>query len=72
MTDKSPLKIFNELIESLTQAEGATSQLIHMTGHPVQFMMIRDALNLTTEGCKKLAPHNVFIQPKTVYTKKIN
>lgn len=70
MTDKSALKLFNELIESVTQAEGATSQLIHLAGNPMGFIMIREALGLTVEGLKKIAPHNILIAPKTVYVNK--
>ncbi len=66
---KSVVKLFNELAESLTQAEGATSQLIHQSGHPVQFIQIRDTLALMKEGCLKVAPHNVLLAPKTVYLK---
>jgi len=65
--EKSQYKVFNEMVESLVQAEGACSQLVHLSGHPVQFMMMREALGLTIEGCKKIAPHNVLIAPKTVY-----
>lgn len=60
------LKLFREFIDALTQAEGAVSQLIHHSGHPVQFMVIRDALNLTVEGCKKIAPHNKLVSPRTI------
>lgn len=66
---KSPLKIFNEFVESLKQAEGACSQLIHLAGQPHSFMVMRDALNLTIEGCMSIAPHNEFMKPRTVYVK---
>lgn len=62
--------VFRELIDSLKQAEGATSQLIHHAGNPVQFIMLRDALGLAIEGCMLLAPHNQLIAPKTVYLNK--
>lgn len=61
---KSVLQTFNEIVESLDQAEGCCSQLIHLSGHPAQFMMIREALALTKEGCIKIAPHNVLLAPK--------
>lgn len=63
---KNPLKIFNELIESLNQAEGAASQLVHDSGHPVEFIVIRDTLSLVKEGCMDIAPHNEIIQPKII------
>lgn len=65
---KSPLKICNELVESLKQAEGAASQLVHKTGHPMQFVVIRDSLALMTEGVMKIAPHNAFLAPRTIIT----
>ena len=70
MSTQTTMRTFNELIESLTQAEGAVSQMIHQAGNPVQFMMIRDALSLAREGCVKVAPHNLLVAPKTVYLNK--
>ncbi len=70
MTEKSILKLFNELIDSLNQAEGATSQLVHSAGNPMAFIGIREVLALMKEGCLKIAPHNVLLQPKTVYTER--
>lgn len=67
---KSTLKIFNELIESLKQAEGAASQLVHNSGHPKAFIFVRNTLGTLREACTIIAPHNAFIQPKTVFTKK--
>ncbi len=67
---KTPYQLFNELIESLGDAEGCCSQLIHLAGYPTQFMMIREALALTKEGCMKVAPHNALVAPKTVYVNK--
>lgn len=67
---KSVLKLFNEMIESLNQAEGACSQLVHASGHPVEFITFREALMLTKEACLKVAPQNAFMAPKTVYTGK--
>ena len=66
----SPLKLCNELVESLKQAEGAASQLVHRTGHPMQFVVIRDTLALVTEGVMKVAPHNAFMAPRTIITGK--
>lgn len=70
MAEKSVLKLFNELIESLNDAEGATSQLIHSAGHPAQFLAIRDGMGLLKEMIIKIAPHNVLLQPKLVYTER--
>lgn len=55
------------MIESLGQAEGCCSQLIHLAGYPTQFMVMREALSLTKEAAVKIAPHNVLMQPRTVY-----
>lgn len=67
---KSQYQICNELIESLTQAAGAASQLVHHVGHPVQFMAIRDELNLVKELCIHIAPQNAILAPKTTYLRK--
>lgn len=55
------------MIISLGQAEGAASQLIHLTGHPAQFIVIREALSLAKDGAIRIAPHNSLLAPKTVY-----
>ncbi len=67
MAEKSQTLILNEMVESLNQAIGAASQLIHLAGNPVGFMTIREALELTKEGVVSLAPQNLIIAPKTVY-----
>lgn len=64
---KTVYTLFNEMIESLGQAEGCCSQMVHRTGHPAQFMVMREALALTKEGATKIAPHNILLQPKTVF-----
>lgn len=66
---QSSLKVCNELIESLKQAEGATSQLIHMSGRPMQFVGLRDVLALTVEMCLSIAPHNAILAPKVTIVK---
>mgnify|MGYP001568997976 CR=1 FL=1 len=66
---KSEVQIFNELIESIGQAEGSASQLVHRTGHPVQFMFLRDALAMAKKGFIKISPHNRLMRPRTVFTK---
>lgn len=72
MAEKSVLKLFNELVENLNDAEGSCSQLIHMTGHPAQFIAMRDGMGLLKEMILKIAPHNVLLQPKTIYTERSN
>lgn len=42
-------KLLNDLVESLRQAAGGASQLVHMMGDP-RWMMIREAIELTQEG----------------------
>lgn len=58
--------LLRELIESLKQAEGACSQLIHQLQDP-RFVFMRDAINVTTSGCLKLATFEarkqVFVKP---------
>lgn len=46
--------LLNDLIESLGQAEGATSQLIHSLQDP-RWMYIREAVELAREGVISLA-----------------
>ncbi|MFA7278755.1 MAG: hypothetical protein WC100_01515 [Sterolibacterium sp.] len=58
MVEVSPYRLLGDIIEGLTQAVGASSQLIHAYGNPVGFIMIRDALELSKEGCMKLAREN--------------
>lgn len=47
-------RLLAELIESLTQAAGAASQLIHHMQHP-GFIVVREAIDLTKEGVAKIA-----------------
>ncbi len=63
---KTVYQTFNELIESIGQAEGCCSQLVHMTGHPRQFMIMRDTLSLVKEGAIKIAPHNILTKPRVI------
>jgi len=67
MTERSEAQVRFELVESLTQAIGASSQLVHLTGNPVGFMAIRDALSLTKDGVIMMAPENQLLIPKTVF-----
>lgn len=60
-------QVLFELIESLTQAIGATSQLVHLTGNPIGFITIRDALSLMKDGVIMMAPENQALVPKTVF-----
>lgn len=68
MTDKTVFQIFNEMIESLGQAEGCCSQLVHLTGHPAQYIVMREALSITKEAAIKIAPHNILMAPRIVYS----
>lgn len=47
-------RLLNQLIESLGQASGAASQILHMHQDP-RWMMIRDALDLAKEGTMSIA-----------------
>lgn len=47
-------KLLNELIESLTQAAGATTQLLHAHQDP-RWMIIREALELSKDGIAQVA-----------------
>lgn len=64
---ETEFSLFNDIIDGLKQAEGATSQLVHVTGNPVGFIIIRDALALAREGCMKVAPQNILLNPKTLF-----
>lgn len=66
--NKTIYQIFNEMIESLGQAEGCCSQLVHRSGHPAQFMIMREVLSRTKEAATEIAPHNILMAPRTVYT----
>lgn len=63
-------QIFFEMINAMTQAIGASSQLIHGTGQPVGFMIIRDTLFPIKEVIFKMAPENRALQPKTIWRAK--
>lgn len=47
-------RLLNQLIESLGQASGAASQLLHLHQDP-RWLMIRDALDLAKEGTMAVA-----------------
>lgn len=66
MEEKSQLKVFNEMMDGLKCARGATTQLIHHAGHPVQFIYLRDTIEKMMTLCNKVAPHNAYLAPKTV------
>ena len=67
MNPRTQSQVLFEMIESLTQAVGATSQLIHLAGHPMEFVTIRDMLAGVKDGVIMLAPENAALKPKTVY-----
>lgn len=50
-------RLLSELLEGITQAEGACSQLIHAMQDP-RFMVMRHALELTKEGIIEVATFN--------------
>ena len=54
MITMSPPKLLNEFIESIGQAAGAASQLLHAHQDP-RWMIVREALELTKEGATKVA-----------------
>lgn len=54
--------ILRELLESLNQAIGGASQIIHHLQEP-RFMHIRDALEKTRDYCAKIAPENLRFKP---------
>jgi len=58
---KSPFRHLGEIIDGLNTANGAASQLLHQCGYPVEMIIIRDAIQLTKEGCMKLAKANRII-----------
>lgn len=53
--ERSQPVILKELVDAITQAEGACSQLIHALPDP-RFMVVREALEIMKEGCISLAP----------------
>lgn len=62
--ERTQPQMLQQLIEGLTQAEGACSQIIHQHEDP-RWMMIRQALSLTKEGCFLRA---TFEAKKTIVT----
>lgn len=63
---KTAPQLLNELIESLGQASGAASQIIHQHQDP-RWITVREALDLAKEGCMGLA---VMSATKTIAIKK--
>ncbi len=59
---KSQSRILNEMVDGITQAAGACSQLIHTMQDP-RWMTIREMLELTKEG---------MVASATYAAKKIN
>jgi len=60
MKQKTALHILAELTESLTLAAAACDQIKYY-GNAPGMMILRDALNLTKEGCLILAKQNAVI-----------
>lgn len=62
---RTQVGILKDIIESLTQAIGAASQLIHVSGNPAFFMHVRESLELTKEGISMLAPQGLVMGSPT-------
>jgi hypothetical protein len=58
---KSPFRYLGEIAEGLNTASGAATQLLHQCGNPVEFFIMREAIQLTREGVMKLAKENRII-----------
>lgn len=58
-SQKTPIDLTAEIIESLTQASGACSQLVHMQQH-LGWSVIRDALELMKEGLAQEATAGIW------------
>lgn len=68
MTKKKPQpQILNELIDGLTQAIGASGQIIHQHQDP-RFLEIRSSLELAKQGCIGLA---TFAATKSFAVRKV-
>lgn len=52
-------KLLQDLVESLGQAEGACSQLIHHLQHP-GFIVVRQLVTITKENTLKTATANIM------------
>lgn len=63
MTERSAIRNLAELTEALTQSIGAAGGLIHMSGNPEAFMVIRDALLMTREGVMGIAAASSIVAP---------
>jgi hypothetical protein len=61
--ERTQPEMLKEMVESLSQAEGAASQLIHMLQDP-RFMVIRESLQLAKEGVLMLAPQGLMVAPE--------
>lgn len=59
---KTPIDLSAEIIESLTQASGACSQLVHMQQH-LGWSIIREALELMKEGLAQEATAQIWQPP---------
>lgn len=57
--------LLKELVESLSQAEGACSQLIHQMNGDARWMIIRDAVHLSRQGVLLVAEAEIRRAPVT-------
>jgi hypothetical protein len=55
--------IIREMLESLNQAIGGASQLIHHLQEP-RLMHVRQALEITRDACAELAPKGLRFKPR--------
>ncbi len=53
--ERTEPELLKEMIDSLNQACGATSQLVHACGQPIGFIIIRDALDLMKDAVVEIA-----------------
>ncbi len=49
------IKLFTDAIEGLDQATGACSQLVHLHGGDPRWMIMRDAVDMVKDECRRQA-----------------
>lgn len=52
-------EILNKMLYSLQQASGGCSQLVHLMGGDIRFVVLRDTIDLTKEGVLELATQQI-------------
>lgn len=63
----SPPKLLNNIVDGLSQAIGASSQIVHMHQDP-RWMAIRETLEIAKKGCTNYA---TFAATKTRIVKAL-